>query len=199
MDQQITSRDQVFVKELVGYFKAANAYELFDENGAKIGEVKEKVPGFFRKLLKFTDFKTMLPFTVHFYDSQGQTFLTIWRKFSIFRSIVFVKDIEGRKLGHFKQKLLSIGGKFEIYNSDGQLFGLVKGDWKGWDFTVTDANQQQVGQITKKWSGLGKELFTSADNYVISVDPNTSTTEDFRKLVYAAGICIDMVLKERNR
>ena len=33
MTDSITTRNQVFVKELVGYFKAANAYELFDESG----------------------------------------------------------------------------------------------------------------------------------------------------------------------
>ncbi len=178
MSDEILKRDQVFVKELVGYFKAANAYELLDETGKKIGEVKEKIPGFFKKLLKFSDFKTMLSFQVHFYDSNQQEFLTIWRKFSFFRSKVYAKDADQRPLGHFKQKLLTLGGKFEIYDADGHLAGMVKGDWKGWDFTVTDAHNQQVGKITKKWAGLGKELFTTADNYVISVDPSLPHTSD---------------------
>jgi uncharacterized protein YxjI len=199
MTDSITTRNQVFVKELVGYFKAANAYELYDEGGDKIGEVKEDVPGAFRKMLKFTGFKTMLPFTVNFYDGDGKVFMTVWRKFSFFRSKVFVKDADERQVGQFKQKMMSLGGKFEIQDNDGQPIGMVKGDWKGWDFKVSDAQEQQVGQITKKWAGIGKEMFTSADNYVISVDPNASTTPDFRKLVYAAGICIDMVLKEQGR
>ena len=199
MSDDVTSRDQVFVKELVGYFKAANAYELFDETGRKIGEVKEDVPGWFKKLLKFTNWKTMLSFQVNFTDLEGKQFLKIWRKFSFMRSNVFAEDADGRQLGCFKQKLLSIGGKFEILDPTGQPIGEVKGDWKGWDFTVSDAQKQEVGKITKKWAGIGKELFTSADNYVISVNPNASVTPDFRKLIFASGICIDMVLKEQGR
>lgn len=199
MGDAITDRDQVFVKELVGYFKAANAYELFDENGAKIGEVKEKVPGVLRKMLKFTGWKTSLPFTVHFYDGQGQVVLTIWRKFSFFRSKVSVATPDGQRLGLFKQKLLTIGGKFEIQDAEGRPAGQVKGDWKGWDFQVTDGEGRAVGRITKSWAGAGKELFTTADNYVISIDPSAHPTPEFRKLVYAAGICIDMVLKEQGR
>ncbi len=199
MSDDVTSRDQVFVKELVGYFKAANAYELFDETGRKIGEVKEDVPGWFKKLLKFTNWKTMLSFQVNFTDLEGKQFLKIWRKFSFMRSNVFAEDADGRQLGRFKQKLLSFGGKFEILDPTGQPIGEVKGDWKGWDFTVSDAQKQEVGKITKKWAGIGKELFTSADNYVISVNPNASVTPDFRKLIFASGICIDMVLKEQGR
>jgi uncharacterized protein YxjI len=199
MSDSITSRNQVFVKERVGYFKAANAYELFDETGQRIGEVKEEVPGVLRKLLKFTDFKTMLPFEVHFYDENNQVFLTLWRKFSFMRSNVFVRDPDGRTLGQFKQKLLSLGGKFQILDPDGQPMGEVLGSWTGWDFKVTDRDQRPVGQITKKWAGIGRELFTSADNYVISIDPQAAPAPDLRKLVFAAGICIDMVLKEQGR
>jgi uncharacterized protein YxjI len=195
----VIGRNHVFVKELVGYFKAANAYELFDESGNKIGEVKESVPGFFRKLLKFTDFKTMLPFKVHFYDENGIIFMTIWRKFSMFRSKVHAADGDGREIGWFKQKVLSLGGKFYIMNNDGQQIGEVKGNWKGWDFKVADSDGREVGQITKKWAGIGKELFTSADNYIITVDDSIPKDSDVRKLVYAAGICIDMVLKEQGR
>ncbi len=195
----ITARNHVFVKELVGYFKAANAYELFDENGHKIGEVKEDVPGFFRKLLKFTDFKTLLPFKVQFYDENGMVFLSIWRKFSFFRSKVHATDADGREIGWFKQKVFSIGGRFFIMNNDDQQIGEVKGNWKGWDFTVIDSDGREVGKITKKWAGIGKELFTSADNYIITVDESLAADSDMRKLVFAAGICIDMVLKEVGR
>ena len=99
--ESILNREYIFVKELVGYFKAANAYTLMDEAGNPIGEVKEEIPGLFRKMLKFTDYKTMLPFKVHFYDENEQVYLTIWRKFSFMRSNVFVDDAEGRTIGQF--------------------------------------------------------------------------------------------------
>ncbi|MDP3104212.1 MAG: phospholipid scramblase-related protein [Candidatus Methanoperedens sp.] len=50
--------------------------------------------------------------------------------------------------------------------------------------------------MTKKWAGLGKELFTTADNYVVDMSPQASD-ETLKKLVLSAAFCVDMVLKER--
>ena len=58
------------------------------------------------------------------------------------------------------------------------------------------AGDRQLAQVTKKWAGLGKELFTSADNYVLSIDESVPAGSPGRKLIMAAVMCIDMVLKE---
>ena len=50
--------------------------------------------------------------------------------------------------------------------------------------------------MTKKWAGLGKELFTSADNYILQISPQVPPGDTVRKLILAAVMCIDMVLKE---
>lgn len=52
-----------------------------------------------------------------------------------------------------------------------------------------------MANVSKKWAGLGKEFFTSADNYVINI---TDVAEDssIRPLLIAAVMCIDMVFKE---
>jgi hypothetical protein len=50
---------------------------------------------------------------------------------------------------------------------------------------------------TKKWAGLGKELFTSADNYIISLSDITNAGPNASALLLAAGIAIDVrVFKE---
>ncbi len=49
---------------------------------------------------------------------------------------------------------------------------------------------------TKKWAGLGKEMFTSADNYVLEIADSVPLDDTIRKLILAAVMCIDMVLKE---
>ena len=54
----------------------------------------------------------------------------------------------------------------------------------------------QLAHVSKKWSGLGKELFTSADNYVLEISDAVGDDENARKLILAAVMCIDMVLKE---
>ena len=51
--------------------------------------------------------------------------------------------------------------------------------------------------VSKKWNGLGKELFTSADNYVLQISEDVPPDNPIRELIMAAVMCIDMVLKER--
>jgi len=71
----------------------------------------------------------------------------------------------------------------------------VKGDWKGWNFRFVDNGQNEIGAITKKWAGLGKELFTSADNYIISLNEEPSPAK--ATLLLAAGLAVDTVYKQK--
>ena len=53
-----------------------------------------------------------------------------------------------------------------------------------------------LATVSKKWTGLGKELLTSADNYVLSISETVPANDPKRILILAAVMCIDMVLKE---
>ena len=64
---------------------------------------------------------------------------------------------------------------YETYSVDGrELRWELDEDYDGTpEATRTrtyDADGNEMGTITKKWAGIGKELFTSADNYIISLD-----------------------------
>ena len=74
----------------------------------------------------------------------------------------------------------------------------VKGNWKGWDFRFLTKNGREIGTVTKKWAGLGKELFSSADNYIISLSDLNGTSPAAGALLLAAGLAIDVVFKEKN-
>jgi uncharacterized protein YxjI len=99
-------------------------------------------------------------------------------------------------LGTFKQKLLSIGGKFDILSPDNVLIAQLKGNLIGWDFKFDAASGKELGSVTKKWSGIGRELFTSADNYVVAMSDDVDPIATGPVLL-AAALCIDMVLKEK--
>ena len=58
------------------------------------------------------------------------------------------------------------------------------------------AGETELAHITKKWSGVGKELFTSADNYILQISESVPVDSVARQLIVAAVMCIDMVLKE---
>ncbi|GFO97954.1 scramblase family protein [groundwater metagenome] len=192
----LLDRNTFFVKEHVGYFKAANAYDVLDPaTGQIIGTVREAIPNFFIKLLKFTYLKTLLPFTVDIFDDDGMKLVTLKRSFTFFRSNVNVLDANQQKLGSFQQRLLSLGGKFEVFDKTDQPVAMLEGNWKGWDFKFKDKQGREIGKVTKKWAGLGKELFTTADNYIVDISPQAGD-EMLKKLVLSAAFCVDMVLKE---
>lgn len=54
-----------------------------------------------------------------------------------------------------------------------------------------------IGKIKKKWSGLGKELFTDADNFVVEFPQNASGKE--RMLLLTALFFIDFLFFENNQ
>lgn len=190
------SQNVFLVKEHVGMFKAANNYDVLDVNSGNIlMECREPSLGIFTKILRFTDYKRMTPFEIVVKDSHGSTILRVKRGISIFLSKVDVYDDKNHRIGGFKQKLLSIGGAFTVLDQQDNPLCELKGKWTSWDFRFMKG-QQQLAQITKKWSGIGKELFTSADNYVLQIDESLSADSIEKKLILAAVLCIDMVLKE---
>lgn len=192
----ILSKNIFFVKEKVKMFKASNAYEVFDgETKEKLFESCEENLGFLTKLFRFTDYKRLTPFNVVVRDLSGNQILRVERGFSIFRSKVTVFDSNDIACGMFRQRLLSIGGKFDFHDMQGNVLGTVKGKWTSWEFQfLQDGNE--IAKVTKKWAGIGKEFFTSADNYALSISPTVKSNDNIRQLILAAVMCIDMVLKE---
>lgn len=190
------SRNAFIVKEHVGLFKAANNFDMYDpESGELVLECREEQLGFFTKLLRFSDYKRMTPFHIEIREPGGKTLIEIKRGISLILSEVVVSDGDGNVLGSFKEKLFSIGGKFDVYGSDGSVLCSLKGKWTGWDFSF-GSDGVEFGHVSKQWSGLGKEFFTSADNYMLTIDPSLDGDHPLRKLIVAAVMCIDMVLKE---
>lgn len=185
-----------FVKEHVGLFKASNNYDIFDPTTQqKILECREPNLGIFAKLFRFTDYKRMTPFNIEIRTPEGAKVLSIKRGISLFVSNVDVLDENDRVVGHFKQKFFSIGGKFDVLDSEDNPVCTLQGKWTRWDFRFLQDNTE-LASVSKKWAGLGKELFTTADNYMLSINSTVGASDGSRMLIVAAVMCIDMVLKE---
>lgn len=192
----ILDRNLFFVKEHVGMFKAANNYDVYDpENQEMIMTCREEKLGFFTKILRFSDYKRMTPFNVEIKTTSGEKVLTVKRGVSIFLSSVEVLDENDVLVGKFKQRFFSIGGKFDVLDPNDQKLCTLKGKWTSWDFKFVK-DDIEFGQVNKKWAGLGKEMFTTADNYMLTINENVPAGNPVRLLIMAAVMCIDMVLKE---
>lgn len=192
----VLSKNLYLVKEHVGMFKAANNYDIYDpDTNEIIMECREDSLGIFTKLLRFTDYKRMTPFDVQVRTPDGHQIVRVKRGISIFLSKVEVLDENDQLIGMFKQKFLSIGGAFTVFDANEEPVCQLKGKWTGWDFKFM-TNETELAHVSKKWAGLGKELFTSADNYVLSISESVPADHVARQLIIAAVMCIDMVLKE---
>ena len=192
----ILERNLFFVKEHVGLFKAANNYDIFDPNNQElILECRENNLSALTKLFRFTKYKRMTPFQVEIKTSSGEKILTVKRGISIFLSTVEVLDENDQLVGRFKQKFFSIGGKFDVLDKNDNFLCRLKGKWTSWNFKFLD-DTMEYAQVSKKWAGLGKEMFTSADNYMLSINQEVEKNNPVRLLILAAVMCIDMVLKE---
>lgn len=192
----ILTKNLFLVKEHVGMFKAANNFDIFDpENNEMVMKCREENLGFFTKLFRFTDYKRMTPFDIQIKTIEGQPILTIKRGVSFWRSTVEVYDEKNQLIGFFKQQLLSIGGKFNILDKNENQICTLQGKWTSWEFKFLRENQE-IAQVSKKWAGIGREMFTSADNYVLEIQPTVAAEDKVRQLILAAVMCIDMVLKE---
>jgi uncharacterized protein YxjI len=192
------NRNLFLVKEHAGLFKAANNFDIYDaQTNEQILQCREDRLGILTKMLRFTKYKRMTPFDIEVRTPSGEPVLHVQRGISIFLSKVNVLDgdANGTRLGGFKQKLFSIGGAFSVLDSGDQPICQLKGKWTGWDFRFM-ADDQELAHVSKKWSGIGKEMFTSADNYMLSISEHVPPDSQIRQLILAAVLCIDMVLKE---
>jgi uncharacterized protein YxjI len=192
----VLANNLFLVKEHVGMFKASNNFDIFDPTSQqKILECREPNLGIFSKLLRFTDYKRMTPFHVEVTTPQGQKVLSVKRGISLLWSNVKVLDENDVVIGSFKQKLFTIGGKFEVLDANDNLVCMLKGKWTSWSFSFMRGDSE-LATVSKKWAGLGKEMFTTADNYMLSIQPTLKSDASVRILILAAVLCIDMVLKE---
>jgi uncharacterized protein YxjI len=154
----------------------------------------------FLHVLRFLINKRMLPTKIFVYEGnsfedESRLMFSIQRGFTLLRSKVNICDSRGNVIGWFKSKLFSLGGAFYVFDNLGNEVAFVKGDWKGWNFRFLDKSQNEMGTITKKWAGIGKELFTSADNYIIALNQEPAAAK--ATLLLAAGLAVDMVYKEK--
>jgi uncharacterized protein YxjI len=82
-----------------------------------------------------------------------------------------------------------------VMGANDQALCVLQGNWTSWDFKFM-AGDQELARVSKQWAGLGKELFTSADNYILQINPVVPPDNPVRLLILGAVMCIDLVLKE---
>jgi uncharacterized protein YxjI len=194
MSSNFFDTNSYFIDEKVNFFKFENCYNIFNDKGENIGVIKQKLTAgqkFLRLLLR----KSMLPFLLEVRNLNNELEASISRGWTFFMSRIVIADAQGNKIGAIRQKFKFFKPTFYILNNSDMVIAQISGDWKAWNFVIKDPSEAQIGAITKKWAGAMKEIFTTADKYNVTIDPNYSNKTN-KIAILSSAITIDMVLKE---
>lgn len=186
--------NEYFIDEKVQFLKFHNVYKIYDSIGLQVGTVTQHVSGWHKFLRLFLK-KAMFPFHLDVTDINDHVLASIHRGWTFWMSKITIKDAGDIVSGSIKQKFRFLKPRFQIFDTNETQIAEINGDWKAWNFSITDQNGQQIGLINKKWAGVAKELLTTADKYHVSIIPEYAEERNKMNIVITA-ITIDMVLKE---
>lgn len=191
------SGSNFFVKEHVGLFKAANNYDILDpQSNAIVLKCREPNLSLFTKILRFSEYKKFTPFDFHISNVAGQTFVQVKKGWTFLKVTVDILDENGNLAGYLQRPIFSLKPKLTILDANQNKVGEFLGSFIGWEFKF-NYQGQELASVSKKWAGIGKELFTSADNYMLQIHESVEPNSAVRCLIFASVFCIDMLFKER--
>lgn len=192
------TQSNYFIKQEFALFKLTSKYFITNPETKETIAIAEENISPLHKYSRLFIKKQFFGTKVDIKDAASQQVLYTIKKSGFWAPKVSVTDSTGNNLGHFQSKAFSLKGMFDVYESNNTKLAQVTGEFFKWNYTFTDITGKQLGLVTKQWSGLGKELFTSSDNYMISIDESVQGNSNIMALLIIAGLAIDIVYRERN-
>lgn len=192
----LLDHDLLVINQKAKLIELTNEYRIRDEHGSDVGLIRQEGQSKGRKLLRLvTSVDQFLPVALTVYDADGRPVVGLRRPATFLKSRIEVTDGSGTLVGRIVQQNVLGKVRFGLEDASGTAVGEIRAEnWRAWDFSVVDASGVEVGRVTKKWAGLGHELFTTADNYVLEIQPDAPRA--LRLLLLAAAAGIDTALKQ---
>ena len=178
---KIIIKQVVEVVEIFTDFETKNKYSILDETGKELFYADEESNILTRQILK-----SLSPLKIHVIDKDKKEHIVLEKEFALFKASA---NVSGEINGKLKQTKFMFNKEFKYLENDVEVFSFYSKFPKVWTFDVLKQGQP-VGQIKKKWSGVGKEMFTDADTFMI--DFGTIGNEKDKLKVIAAAFLIDL-------
>lgn len=191
--------DRLVVSQKAKLIELTNQYKIQDEEGNDVGFIQQEGQSKARKALRFlTSVDQFLTHRLAVYDSSGTKLIEMIRPAKIFKSRLVVSDGGGRKVGEIVQQNVFGKIRFDLIGASGDSLGQIRAEnWRAWNFAIVDRAETEVARITKKWKGFVRAAFTTADHYIVEIDPKLQG--DPRLLVVGAAAAVDTALKQDDR
>jgi hypothetical protein len=186
------------VSQKAQVFEANQEYAIHGQSGALIGYVRQVGQSQAKQALRmFTSFDQYMTHHLEVLDAGHNVVLRVTRPAKLRKSKVIVQDAQQQEIGQIMQKNVIGKIRFELV-AGGQVCGSINAEnWRAWNFRVDDDTGTEVARITKTWEGLAKDLFTTADNYVVHI--HRPVEDPLRSLLVASAVSVDIALKQDDR
>ncbi|MCZ2343716.1 MAG: hypothetical protein LC104_18260 [Bacteroidales bacterium] len=192
--------NRFMIKEQVKFLQSYCTYDIYDEKGHLIGVAQEKLSPL-TQFLRWFVHKNLMATRVEVREKPDDALVfTISRRMFLLQSRVEVHDSLGELIGYFKSRFFSFSGGFHVYDRHDRHFAEVNGNLIGFHYRVISTEGDlEFGQVTKQWTGLSLELFTTADTYAVEISEELSEQPVAKMLVLAAALATDMIFKSGSR
>jgi len=173
--------------EILTGFEMKNAYTVTDASGREVLLAAEEGGSTLARLF----LKGLRPFDMLIAAPEGAPILHLHRPFRFYFHEIGVNDAGGNALGSIQKRFAWVRRRYDVLDARGSLIYTLFGPiLKPWTFFIKRGDAE-VGKIAKKWSGLGKEAFTKADNFGIKF-PSTADPRQ-KAVLLGAVFLIDFV------
>ena len=186
------------VSQKAKLIELTNQYSVSDADGNVVAHVTQVGQSTAKKILRMvSSVDQFLTHKLEITDATGAVVLTLTRPAKAFKSTVIVGDASGNELGRIVQE--NVFGKINFaLEIGGRKVGAIKAEnWRAWDFAIENSDGREVARVTKKFAGLARAVFTTADNYIVNIHEELS--QPLASLVVAAALSIDTALKQDSK
>jgi uncharacterized protein YxjI len=199
--QTLAESNSVYVKqkfelaEMFG-FETRNRYQIQNGDGQQFGYCAEPKIGFLDAIMRqfLGHWRVFNLVGTDMHDQQ------IFRAHHPFRWFFQRLDVFGagdRPVGSLQQRFAWFSKKFDFLDSrERVVMTMTSPIWKIWTFPIKK-DARDVSVIEKKWSGIGKELFTDTDNFRVRFI-DAKLTADERLLLLAGALFVDLLYFEKK-
>jgi uncharacterized protein YxjI len=196
----LLSRQRLVFNQKAKIIELAIDFAIRDTEGNEIGRVRQEGQSKLKKFARFvSSLDQFMTHTLAVYDAGGAKVIELTRPAKILNSTVVVKDGSGSEVGRIVQQNIVGKIRFGLQDAQGQELGSLNAEnWRAWDFSIQDANGNEVARITKTWEGLAKTVFTTADDYLLDVS-GQALPPAMRQLILASAAGVDLALKQDAR
>jgi uncharacterized protein YxjI len=195
----LLTADTLVVSQRAKLVELTNQYDIWDPQGVALGFIDEQAQSRLRRTARFaTSSGQFLPHRLTIRDVADGEVLEVTRPAKLVKSRLSVRTCDRRRVGEIVQDNVFGKIRFTLTDTDGHHLGQIRAqNWRAWDFAIVNRTGQDVARIDKRFVGVLTAVFTTADTYVVHIDPTLHG--DLRLLVIAAAAAVDTALKQHER